>query len=254
MTELTIFPTAADLGAALAGTIADGISAAAARGQRYVLGCPGGRSPRPVYTALAAEIGARNIDLDHVIIVMMDDYAVADGDGYRTVPDTETFSVARFGVEEIVTPLQAVGRGTPTLWTIDAADPMAHETRIAATGIDLFILASGSGDGHVAFNAPGTLADARSRVVELPLSTRTDNVRTHPEFGSPDGAPQFGATIGTGTIAQYSRKAVLVAHGAEKKQAADTLRAGNHYNPDWPATIVHLCQDAELLIDGAAAA
>ena len=40
------------------------------------------------------------------------------------------------------------------------ADPEGYEQRLAdAGGIDLFLLASGAGDGHVAFNPPGADRD-----------------------------------------------------------------------------------------------
>lgn len=252
MTPVTVFPDSAALGAALAAEIADGIEAAEAAGRRYVLGCPGGRSPRPVYTALAAEIARRAFDLDHVVIVMMDEYVrLADG-RYRNVDPAEAFSVVRFGRDEIVAPLSAAGTGTPELWTPDATDPSRHEERIAAAGIDLFILASGSGDGHVAFNTPGSAADARCRVVPLPVSTRTDNLRTHPDFGSIENVPPFGVTVGTGTIADFSAHAVMIAHGAEKRTAARHLTEGNSYDPKWPATVIHACRSAAIYLDAAA--
>jgi glucosamine-6-phosphate deaminase len=252
MTTRTVFDTAAALGAALATEIADGIAAAAADGRRYVLGCPGGRSPRPVYVALADEIARRALNLDHVVIAMMDEYVVqADGE-YRNVDPAEAFSVVRFGIDEIVTPLAAAGSGAPELWTPDARNPQRHEDRIAAAGIDLFILASGSGDGHVAFNTPGTPVDAHSRVVPLPESTRSDNVRTHPDFKTVDAVPPFGVTVGTGTIADYSARAVMVAHGAEKRRAASRLTELTDYDPQWPSSIVHRCRNAALYFDEAA--
>jgi len=254
MTTRTVFATAADLGATLATEIADGIAAAASAGRRYVLGCPGGRSPRPVYQALAAEIARRKLDLSHLVIVMMDEYVVQRDGEYRNVDPAEAYSVVRFGVDEIVTPLAAAGTGTPELWTPDARDPGRHEERIAAAGIDLFILASGSGDGHVAFNTPGTPLDARCRVVPLPESTRKDNVRTHPDFGTPDAVPPFGVTVGTATIADYSARAVMVAHGPEKRTAAARLTALTDYDPQWPASIVHRCRQAALYFDEAATA
>lgn len=248
-----IWGDAESLGAALAAEIVDGIEAAGAAGRRYVLGCPGGRSPKPVYLALAAEVSRRSVNLSHVVIAMMDEYVVEIDSHYRNVDPAEAFSVVRFGRDEIVAPLVAAGRGAPELWTPDASNPAAHEDRIAASGIDLFILASGSGDGHVAFNAPGTPVDARSRVVPLPESTRTDNVRTHPDFGSADAVPPFGVTVGTGTIADYSARAVMVAHGVEKRVAATHLAGSSDYDSQWPATIVHRCRNAAVYLDTAAA-
>lgn len=251
---LTVFPDEQRLAAALAGEIADGMAAAADEHRTYVLGCPGGRSPKPVYAALAGEVRQRRIDLGHVVIAMMDEYVVRGAGGdYANVDPSAAFSCTRFGEEIIVGQLAAAGTGTPELWVPDARDPQAHEDRIAEHGIDLFILASGSGDGHVAFNVPGSPADSRTRVVELPESTRRDNVRTHPAFGSFENAPRFGVTVGIATITDYSARAVLIAHGAEKRTAATRLLAARHYDPSWPATVVHDCRNPSLYLDAAAA-
>lgn len=259
-TPITVFPDETALAVALAGEIADGIAAAAAEGRTYVLGCPGGRSPKPVYAALAAEIRQRRLGLGHLVIAMMDEYVVADGPeagsqprGYANVDPSAAFSCARFGREVIVGQLAEAGTGTPELWLPDARDPQVHEDRIAERGIDLFILASGSGDGHVAFNSPGAPADSRTRVVPLPESTRRDNVRTHPDFGSWQNTPSFGVTVGIATITQYSARAVLLAHGAEKRVAAAHLAAAQQYDPSWPSTVVHDCRRPSLYFDEAAA-
>ncbi|MEY4959664.1 MAG: hypothetical protein RL271_1038, partial [Actinomycetota bacterium] len=42
-------------------------------GNRFVLGCPGGRTPRSTYSALANLIKRNNQSLSHVVIAMMDD-------------------------------------------------------------------------------------------------------------------------------------------------------------------------------------
>ena len=64
MRAVRIFETPEALGEAVAADIA-----ARMKGH-FLLGCPGGRSPKPVYAALAR----RNLDLSGLIIVMMDDY------------------------------------------------------------------------------------------------------------------------------------------------------------------------------------
>ena len=173
-------------GRALAEEIADGITAAQSQGLDYLLGCPGGRSPRSTYAAFAHVVAERSLDLSNVIIVMMDDYVVeVDGQPQRIDP-REHCSVEGFALTEILAPLNDAagpGRGiTPDrLWIPDPADPRAYDARItSAGGIDLFILASGDSDGHIAFNAPGAPRDSRTRIVELPESTRRDNLGTFP--------------------------------------------------------------------------
>lgn len=254
----TVFADPSSLGRALAAEIADGIDRAARAGRAYLLGCPGGRSPLSTYEALAAEVATRSLDLRHLVIVMMDDYVVADGGPRRVDPDLP-WSCLRFGRVEIagrLTAAAAPGRGVAPdrLWVPDPADPGAYDDRIAAAGgIDLFVLASGASDGHVAFNPAGTAAGTRTRVVELAETTRRDNLVTFPEFRGLEEVPRHGVTVGVATIRDHSRRAVLVAHGADKAEAVRRLAAAEAYDPSWPATVVSDCANPALYVDRAAA-
>ncbi|MFJ6215145.1 6-phosphogluconolactonase [Streptomyces sp. NPDC092296] len=256
-----VFDSPAHLGAELAGEIADGIAEAAAAGRSYVLGCPGGRSPKPVYDALAALTAERRLDLRHVVIAMMDEYVLpAPGGGFQDIDHGAHNSCHRFAAEEIVAPLNAAAgpsRGIPAdaVWFPDPADPPAYEQRLADSGgVDLFILACGASDGHIAFNPPGTAPDSTSRIVELAESTRVDNMGTFPGFASLEEVPRHGVTVGVHTIVARSRRAVMVVHGAHKREAVRRLTAAHGYDPAWPATLVTRCADAGLYVDRAAAA
>ena len=255
MTELRVFPDAGSLGEAAAREIVQGIEHARAQGRRYLLGCPGGRSPRSTYAALADLVSERSVDLSHVVIVMMDDYVVKSDDAFHRVSSDMHCSVERFARDEILAPLTAAagpGRGIPSenLWIPDPRDPDAYEQRLAdAGGIDLFILASGDSDGHVAFNPPGTPADSRTRVIELAESTRRDNLGTFPDFHGLDDVPRYGISVGTGTIAEFSRRAILVAPGASKREAVRRIATASGYDPDWPATVLNLCRSASIYAD-----
>jgi len=255
---LTVFTDAAAAGAALAGEIADGIGAASANGRRYLLGCPGGRSPRPVYRALAAEVARRRLDISGVVIVMVDDYVVPDRGSYRRVRADEHYSCENFALNEIVAPLNAARpSGSSTVdrvWLPDPRDPAAYDDRLrAAGGIDLFILASGESDGHVAFNPPGTPDDSLTRVVRLAESTRRDNLGTFPGFQSIDEVPRYGVTVGIATIARESARSVLIATGRAKRLAVNRVTSASTYEPDWPATVIAACRDAAIYADQAAA-
>ncbi|MEW1841561.1 6-phosphogluconolactonase [Nonomuraea angiospora] len=255
----TVFPDPEALGRVLAAEIATGIEDAARDGRPYVLGCPGGRSARSTYSALAGEVAARKMDLGHVVIVMMDEYVVRDGATglFRRIAPDLPHSCVRFGRAEIVEPLNAAaapGRGIAAdrFWVPDPADPGEYDRRIAGIGgVDLFILASGSSDGHVAFNPAGTGADARTRVVTLAERTRRDNLVTFPTFGGLDEVPAYGVTVGVATIRDLSKRVVMVVHGADKTEAARRLAAAEGYDPDWPATVLSDCARPCLLADEA---
>ncbi len=80
-----------------------------------------------------------------------------------------------------------------------------------AGGIDLQILGIG-GDGHIAFNEPGSSFASRTRVKALYEQTIIDNSRF---FDKREDVPRFAITMGIGTILE-ARKILLIANGKKK--------------------------------------
>ena len=234
-------------------------------GRPFLLGCPGGRSLRTTYGALAHRAAALDLDLSGLVIVMMDEYVELGPKGCpAAVGGERPYSCRRFGADEIVGRLNAAlrsagrsaGHAIPpqNLWLPDPADPDGYEGRLAeAGGIDLFLLASGAGDGHVGFNPPGADRDSRTRVLPLPDSTRRDNLATFPAFaGDIARVPSHGVTVGIGTIRERSAEAIMVVHGEDKQRAARRLADAADYDPDWPATVLSECRAPKLFVDRAA--
>jgi glucosamine-6-phosphate deaminase len=239
--NVRVFADPVELGAALAGEI---LAAYEATAGRFLLGCPGGRTPLSTYRALAA----RGADLSRLVVVMMDEYL---DDDLRPVPADAHHSCRGFALRELAAPL---GLAEAQVWLPDPAAPAAYDERIeAAGGIDLFVLASGASDGHVAFLPPGSSLAGRTSVVELAESTRRDNLATFPAFASIDEVPTRGVSIGLGTVTA-ARRVRLVLHGAGKREAARSVLALDGFDPAWPASVVHACADAEVWLDREAAA
>jgi glucosamine-6-phosphate deaminase len=255
LTEIREFPDESSLGAALATEIIAGIDAARDGGRRYVLGCPGGRSARSTYQALAG--GLEGADIGHLVIAMMDDYVVRAADGsFEHCPADAHYSCRRFARLEIAGPLNeaaAVGVPDDHVWLPDPHDPPAYQARLeAAGGVDLFIVASGASDGHVAFVKPGTPLDSGVSIIPLALTTRTDNMATFPDFGSIDEVPDHGVSVGLGTIRSVSREVRLIIHGEDKRTAARRVLEAEDFEPQWPATFIHRCRGAQVWLDEAA--
>ena len=199
-----------------------------------LLGCPGGRSLVSTYRALAAS----EADLSGTTIVMMDEYV--------PVPPTSAHHSCRgFGLREIGRPL---GIPDERVWLPDPGEPDEYEQRIEnAGGIDVFLLASGASDCHVAFLPPGSPVDGTTSVVPLADSTRRDNLATFPEFKSLGDVPARGVSVGLGTITR-ARRLRLVLHGPDKRTAAQRILARDRFDPAWPATVVHEHPDAQILV------
>ena len=235
MTPVRVFPNPDELGRALAAEI---LAAYGRTDGSFLLGCPGGRSLLTPSRALAA----RAPDLSRLVAVLMDEYAGATADDH--------FSCRRLAAEELAGPL---GLHEDQIWLPDESDPAAYDERIAAAGgIDLFLLASGASDGHVALIPPGAPRDGHTSLVELAESTRRDNLATFPGFTALAEVPRRGVSVGLGTIAA-ARALRLVLHGAHKRAATERLLELDRFDPGWPASIVHEHDDAEIWLDEAAA-
>ena len=258
--EITVFPDELALADALASEIFEGIATRLDNGRGYVLGCPGGRTPTLTLKALVEKLGRAGLDLSRFTLAMMDEYAVADGSSFVLVPGKLHFSVRRYIDEHFMVPLNALldfSASAPIseeqIWFPDPAMPQDYDARLMdAGGVDLFILASGAGDGHIAFNPPGTPRAQRSTVFTLADTTKVDNLATFPNFGGVDEVPSFGVSVGVATIADVSKRAVMVVTGADKRRALSALVASDAYDPTWPSTIVTECRDAAIYVDDAA--
>lgn len=236
MADVRVFAGSNELGAALADEI---LARHAQADGSFLLGCPGGRSLRSTYRALAQ----RRPDLSRCTIVMMDEYV-------PTPPTNAEHSCRGFALREICGPL---GIPEERLWIPDPEDAGAFDERIAAGGgLDLFLLASGASDGHVAFLPPGSALDGRTSVVEIAETTRRDNVQTYPSFGSVESVPTHGVSVGLATIRE-SRSVRLVLHGTHKRAAAARVTSLDDFDASWPASVVHVCREAEIWLDREAA-
>ena len=258
-TPLHVFPTRELLGDELATRLLQRIEQARKSGSRFVLGCPTGRTPRPVYGAMAAQLAETTQDISHLVLVMMDEYLVPGDGGLVYASAREPWSCHHFARVEIASRLNG---GLPaahrlraeSIWFPDPHDPAAHDARIAdAGGIDFFVLASGASDGHVAFNPPGSVRESRTRIIPLSEETRRDNLQTFPAFGTLAAVPGHGISVGIDTIASAKEAAMLV-WGKGKRLTLTRIMRANRYDPDWPATVIHECAVREILSDAEAAA
>jgi glucosamine-6-phosphate deaminase len=257
-TPVRVFPTPEALGEELAARLLAGIEQARHSGSRFLLGCPTGRSPRPVFGAMARRLAETPQDISRLVLVMMDEYLVPNGSDLVYAPADQPWSCHHFSRAEIAGPLNAglapaERLRDASIWFPDPEDPAAYEARIAdAGGIDFFILASGASDGHVAFNPPGSARASRTRIIPLSEETRRDNLQTFPAFGTLAAVPGHGISVGIDTIAS-AREAVMIVLGAGKRTTLARMLDAERYEPDWPATVIHECAARVIWSDADAA-
>jgi glucosamine-6-phosphate deaminase len=251
---LHIAPDAPTSGTQVAEQVLQRLSLAAAAGRRFLLGCPVGRSFAPAYAALADLVARRAIDLRPLTLVMMDEYLDPTAADAELCRRTAHYSCRRACDRTILRPLAAAaprGRGLAAaqVWFPDPRDPRAYDARIAdAGGVDLFLVASGSGDGHVAFNPPGSTLRSRTRVIDIAESTRADNLRTFPRFRSLAEVPRRGVSVGLATL-RGARMIAMMLCGREKRRALRRLLACADFQQAWPASVVHRCRETHVYCD-----
>lgn len=256
--QIIVLPDEISVSQKVAQIIYEQLTAKLAAGERFALGCPGGRTPRQTYLELGKLIAEHQTDLNNLWLVMMDDYVDLVVDEYRNVPEDAHYSCRRFAQVEIFEVLNKqlpAEKQIPQCQVITpiASEPEEYEKAVAKLGIDLFILASGASDGHIAFNCPGTKATDRTRIVTLADTTRSDNLKTFPDFADLSEVPKFGVTIGPASIKDYSKQVVMILLGAAKSEAFRRITTANAYDKNWPATITVECQNALVVADNAAA-
>ena len=257
--RLQIFQTPDEIGRWLGTRLLSEIEHARAGGRGYVLGCPTGRTPRPIYEAIATRLAASPQNLSHVVLAMMDEYLVQEGKHLEYAPSDKPWSCHHFVQREITARWnenlpENFRLPDASVWFPDPRNPESYDARIAkAGGIDFFILASGATDGHVAFNPPGSGRDTRTRIVALSEQTRRDNLQTFPAFGTIAAVPKYGVSVGVATITA-ARAAVMVLTGASKRESLSRILKTDRYDPQWPATLIHEFPAAEILADREAAA
>lgn len=254
-----VFRKQEDLADSLSVRLADSIERASEKGRSFCLGCPTGRSPMLTYVKLGQIIKRRKMDVSRLVLVMMDEYLVKKRGVFELCPDSCHYSCRRFARDII---LHAINGGLPpgkrmkewNVWFPDPADPAGYDRRIAGIGgVDVFILAAGATDMHVAFNPPGSSAASRSRVIRINSATRRDNLKTFPDFRGLRAVPEYGVSVGLGTIAGFSKEVVMVIHGADKRMVVRTLAGLRGFNAAVPASIIYKCRHATAWLDEDAA-
>ncbi len=125
----------------------------------------------------------------------------------------------------------------------------AYERMIRdAGGIDLQLLGIG-GDGHIAFNEPGSSLGSRTRVKTLTRETLRDNARF---FEDAEQIPRLAITMGVGTILD-AKQCLLVAVGAHKAEAVAAAIEGP-VTAQITASALQLHQEVVVMLDESAAA
>lgn len=190
-----------------------------------VLGLATGSTPIGTYKKLIQMHKDEGLDFSQVKTFNLDEYYGLGLDLDK--PYAEDQSYARFMYEELFKGINVKPENThiPNGRAKDSeAFCREYEAEIKkAGGVDLQVLGLG-GDGHFAFNEPGSSLASRTRRIALTEQTLDDNYEAfYKEAGfSREEMPHFAITMGIGTILE-SKSLIMLVNG--KKKAKITAKA-----------------------------
>ena len=193
---------------------------------KTVLGLPTGRTPVGMYERVVAECAREYHCFRDVTTFNLDEYVG---------PSREYYHFMRRNLFDHID-IDPTNTHIPDGAARDLeAECLRYEQTIAmAGGLDLTFLGLG-GNGHIAFNEPGTPFTARTRVVALSEHTRAAN----------QTAATHAVTMGISTILE-SRAIVLLA-GANKRAAIERLRGGE-VSEEFPASALNWHRNVHVIV------
>jgi glucosamine-6-phosphate deaminase len=238
--KLRIFSTEDSLAAALA----RGIVARLRTQPRLVLGLATGRTPLPLYRALAALHARGESDYAQATTFNLDEFVGLDPShpgSYRAYMREQLFKHVNLASRRI----HFLDGLAPDL---EAECARFESSILKAGGIDLQILGIGA-NGHIGFNEPAPALSPWSHRVKLTLASRKANAGF---FGDKlRDVPREALSMGVATI-MHARSIVLMATGREK---ADVIAktVNGPVTTRVPASLLQLHHDVEIWLDEGAA-
>ncbi len=174
-----------------------------------VLGLATGSTPVETYQRLVEAHKSKGLDFSKVRTFNLDEYLGLPRDhnqSYHFFMHDRLFNHVNIAPENV---------NLPDGMAMDPETACAdYENKIAdAGGIDLQLLGVG-GNGHIAFNEPGSSLAGPTTIKVLTRQTVSDNARLFFD-GNEEEVPKFAITMGVGSILA-ARKVLLIATGTEK--------------------------------------
>lgn len=237
--KVVIKPTSDEMSRAAARIFADRIR----KKPNIVLGLATGSTPVKMYKELIRMHKEEGLDFSKVLTFNLDEYLGLSGDhdqSYRYFMNDNLFNHINIKKENT-----RVLNGK-------AKDPAKEckqfeEAIRKAGGIDIQLLGIG-GNGHIAFNEPGSAKNSRTRVVDLDERTIQDNSRF---FKSANEVPRQALSMGIGTIME-AKEIVLIADKASKAEAVSKSVEGP-VTERVPASLLREHQNVTFVVDKDAA-
>ena len=200
------------------------------------LGLATGSSPEGIYELFRQD----KPDVSHVTTVNLDEYI--------GLPADHAQSYAYFMNDQLFKHLNFKATHIPNGMNLDQEAECARYDAILEANIpDLQLLGIG-GNGHIAFNEPGTSFEETTHACALTQDTIEANSRF---FESADDVPTTAYTMGIKSIMQ-AKEILLIASGVGKAEAIKAMVEGE-VTEDMPASILQMHPNVIIIVDKDAA-
>jgi glucosamine-6-phosphate deaminase len=192
--------------AAMSRSTADVVNQVVQQNPRATLALPTGSSPVGLFQMLAEDVRQGRLSFQQSQIFCLDEYYPVSADHPASL--TTWLMANFFGPCRVPT---ANVQQIPSL-----ADPVApaaaqYEAQLTrAGGLDLVVLGLG-GNGHIAFNEPGSTGDSRTRVLDL----TPESIAQARQVFKDSPVPTRAISLGVGTLLE-ARQIVLIVSGKAK--------------------------------------
>lgn len=211
-------------------------------GKPTVLGLATGSTPLPLYKELIRLHQEEGLDFSRVITFNLDEYQGLPPNhpqSYHYYMHENFFKHVNIQKENI-----HLLDGTLTQPEAVHEHLLDYEMKIKKVGgIDIQVLGLG-GNGHIAFNEPGSAFNSKTRVVNLDQKTRADNARF---FSNLSEVPTQALTRGIGPILE-AKQCLLLATGLQKAEIVKRVLNTRKATETIPATVLHQHSNTVLLL------
>ena len=210
---------------------------------RCALGLATGSTPLGTYKELIRLHKREKLDFSQVVTFNLDEYVglkPTHPQSYRCFMNQNLFKHINIRLENTFVP-DGLARD------IDAMCSWYEDMIELHGGIDIQLLGIG-GNGHIAFNEPGSSIASRTRVKTLDAKTIKDNARFFKKLAD---VPKYAITMGIGTVLE-ARQLILLANSENKADAVAAAVEGP-LSANCPASAIQLHPRATVIVDKPAA-
>jgi len=210
------------------------------KGRHFVLGLPTGSSPLGIYRELIKIHKAGKLSFKNVHTYNMDEYIGLN--------ENHPQSYHYFMMENF---FNHIDINSKHIHILDGkANDLDEECRLYEEairkegGIDLFLGGMG-GDGHIAFNEPGSSLTSRTRIKTLTAETKAANARFFD--GDISKVPGTALTVGVGTVMD-AREVMIIVNGRNKARALKAV-VEEGVNHMWTLSCLQMHPKAIIVCD-----